>query len=390
MKKICIVTTMWSSINNWIKPFLNEYAKRGVDVSIVCNMDAEYEKNLKEEYPFLHTYPIPFPRGISVFGSITSIRLLTKLFKKEKFDMVQYSTPNASMYASFAAKSAKIPVRLYCQWGMVYVTMGGIKRKIFETIERMVCHFSTQIQPDSKGNLEFCRKEGLYDETKSLVIWNGSAKGLDLTAFDVSKKEEYAKEIKEKYNIPENVPVIGFVGRLGREKGCNELFTAFRSLKEQFPELKLIFVGPIEKEETIEPELLTYFRECDDIIKTGRVTNVEKYTSAMDVFVLPSYREGFGMSVIEASAMEVPVIVTKYPGPSSATEEGVTGISVEVKDVDALTLAIADLLKDSEKRSAMGRAGRIFVEQNFDQKEFIRKYMENRMSLLGIAEDRNC
>ena len=199
MKKICIVTTMWSSINNWIKPFLNEYAKRGVDVSIVCNMDAEYEKNLKEEYPFLHTYPIPFPRGISVFGSITSIRLLTKLFKKEKFDMVQYSTPNASMYASFAAKSAKIPVRLYCQWGMVYVTMSGIKRRIFKTIERMVCHFSTQIQPDSKGNLEFCRKEGLYDETKSLVIWNGSAKGLDLTAFDVSKKEEYAKEIKEKY-----------------------------------------------------------------------------------------------------------------------------------------------------------------------------------------------
>lgn len=383
MKKICIVTTVWSSINNWIKPFLNEYAKRGVDVSIVCNMDAEYEKNLKAEYPFIHTYPMPFPRGINVFGSIKSIRLLKKLFKKEKFDMVQYSTPNASMYASIAAKSAKIPVRLYCQWGMVYVTMSGIKRKIFKTIERMVCRNSTQVQPDSTGNLEFCRKEGFYDETKSLVIWNGSAKGLDLTAFDVSQKAEYAKAIKEKYNIPENVPVIGFVGRLGKEKGCNELFKSFRALKEEFPTLKLLFVGPIEKEDTIEPELLKYFCECDDIIKTGRVTNVEKYTSAMDVFVLPSYREGFGMSVIEASAMEVPVVVTKYPGPSSAMEEGVTGISVSVKDSDALTLAIADLLKDREKSLAMGRAGRTFVEQNFEQKEFIKKYMENRMALLG-------
>lgn len=383
MKKICIVTTVWSSINNWIKPFLNEYAKRGVDVSIVCNMDAEYEKNLKAEYPFIHTYPMPFPRGINVFGSIKSIRLLKKLFKKEKFDMVQYSTPNASMYASIAAKSAKIPVRLYCQWGMVYVTMSGIKRKIFKTIERMVCRNSTQVQPDSTGNLEFCRKEGFYDETKSLVIWNGSAKGLDLTAFDVSQKAEYAKAIKEKYNIPENVPVIGFVGRLGKEKGCNELFKSFRALKEEFPTLKLLFVGSIEKEDTIEPELLKYFCECDDIIKTGRVTNVEKYTSAMDVFVLPSYREGFGMSVIEASAMEVPVVVTKYPGPSSAMEEGVTGISVSVKDSDALTLAIADLLKDREKSLAMGRAGRTFVEQNFEQKEFIKKYMENRMALLG-------
>lgn len=386
MKKICIVTTMWSSIDNWIKPFLNEYAKRGVDVSIACNMDAEYEKKLKKEYPFIHTYPMPFPRGINVLGSIKSIRLLTKLFKKEKFDMVQYSTPNASMYASIAAKSAKIPVRLYCQWGMVYVTMSGIKRKVFKTIERMVCRLSTQIQPDSTGNLEFCRKEGLYDETKSLVIWNGSAKGLDLSAFDVSKKAEYSKEIKEKYNIPENFPVIGFVGRLGKEKGCNELFTAFRALKKAFPTLKLLFVGPIEKEDTIEPELLAYFRECDDIIKTGRVTNVEKYTAAMDVFVLPSYREGFGMSVIEASAMEVPVVVTKYPGPSSAMEEGVTGISVTVKDSYALTIAVADLLENREKSSAMGCAGRTFVEQNFEQKEFIKRYMENRFVLLEGEE----
>lgn len=382
MKKICIVTTMWSSINNWIKPFLNEYAKRGVDVSIVCNMDAEYEKKLKAEYPFVHTYPMPFPRGINVFGSIKSIGLLAKLFKREKFDMVQYSTPNASMYAAFAAKVAGIPARLYCQWGMVYVTMSGVKRKLFETIERLVCHFSTQIQPDSTGNLEFCRRNGFYDEKKSLVIWNGSAKGLDLTAFNISRKEEYAEEIKEKYNISEDAPVIGFVGRLGREKGCNELFSAFRELKGKFPALKLLFVGPIEKENTIEPELLAYFRECDDIIKTGRVVNVEKYISAMDIFVLPSYREGFGMSVIEASAMEVPVVVTKYPGPSSAIIEGVTGVSVEVKDRDALMRAISELLENAEKRAAMGRAGRVFVEESFEQNEFIKRYMGNRMTLI--------
>lgn len=386
MKRICIITTMWSSINNWIKPFLNEYANRGVDVSIACNMDAEYEKKLKEEYPFVHTYPMPFPRGINVLGSIKSITLLMKLFKKEKFDMVQYSTPNASMYGAVASKLCKIPVRLYCQWGMVYVTMGGIKRKVFKTIERIVCCLSTQIQPDSEGNLQFCREQGFYDETKSLVIWNGSAKGLDLTAFDVSKKAEYSKEIKEKYNVPEGVPVIGFVGRLGKEKGCNELFRAFKALKEQFSTLKLLFVGPIEKEDTIEPELLAYFRESDDIIKTGRVMNVEKYTSAMDVFVLPSYREGFGMSVIEASAMEVPVVVTKYPGPSSAMKEGVTGISIPVKDSDALTIAVADLLENREKSIAMGRAGRIFVEQYFEQKEFIKRYMENRLMLLGGDE----
>lgn len=386
MKRICIITTLWSSINNWIRPFLKEYHNRNVDVTIVCNMDKKFEDDLKSEFPFIHTYPIAFPRGINLNGSIKSIYKLIKFFKKEKFDMVQYSTPNASMYASIASKIAKIPIRLYCQWGMVYVTMAGFKRKVFKMIERMVCGLSTEVQPDSEGNLNFCRHEKLYDANKSRVIWNGSAKGLDLTAFDIEKKSEYAKEIKQKYNIPEGVPVIGFVGRLGREKGCNELFRAFQIVKKSFPTAKLLFVGPIEKEDTIEPELLNYFKNCDDIIKTDRVSHVEKYTAAMDVFVLPTYREGFGMSVIEASAMGVPVIVTKYPGPSSAMKDGLTGYSVPVKDVNNLVNYIEKLLNDPALAKKMVVNGRKYVEDRFEQKIFIEKYMENRMELLNSSK----
>ena len=384
MKKICIITTMWSSINNWIKPFLHEYNARGIDVTIVCNMDADYARELKSQYPFVHTYPVPFPRGIDLDGSIKSILVLYKFFRKNRFDMVQYSTPNASMYAAVASKLAGIPVRLYCQWGMVYVTMTGIKRKVFRFIEKMVCRFSTMVQPDSDGNLKFCREQGFYDESKSCVIWNGSAKGLDLSAFDVTQKQAYAKEIREKYGIPEDAPIVGFVGRLGKEKGCNELFRAFQEIKKTVPNAKLLFVGPIEKEESIDPELLEYFWKCDDIIKTDRVTHVEKYTSAMDVFVLPSYREGFGMSVVEASAMEVPVVVTEYPGPSSAMLDGVTGYAVPVQDDKKLCQRILTLLQDEPLRKKMGAAGRKFAEEAFDQKTFISKYMENRTELLKM------
>ena len=149
-------------------------------------------------------------------------------------------------------------------------------------------------------------------------------------------------------------------------------------------------MGPIEKEDTIKPNLLEYFWSCEDIIKTDRVTNVEKYISAMDIFVLPTYREGFGMSVIEASAMAVPVVVTKYPGPSSAMEEGVTGISVDIKNTAQIILAVSSLLEHEEQRIVMGQAGRSFVEHNFEQKEFIKRYMENRMSLLGLKEITKC
>lgn len=383
-KRICICTTLWSSINNWIIPFLNDYNKRGIDVTIVCNMDKEYEQGLKKSYPFIHTHKIDFPRGIDAMGSIKSIWSLYRFFKKEHFDLVQYSTPNASMYGAVTAKMAKVPVRLYCQWGMVYVTMTGFKRRIFETIERMICRFSTQIQPDSYGNLNFCRENGLYDENKSCVIWNGSAKGIDLEAYDIDKKDEYSDEIKTQYNIPQNAPVVGFVGRLGREKGCHELFKAFQNIKKEFPAAKLLFVGPIEKKETMDPDMLEYFETCNDIIKTDRVDHVEKYISAMDVYVLPSYREGFGMGVVEASAMGVPVVVTQYPGPSSAMEEGVTGYSVPVKDVKQLTEYILQFLRDPEMAKRIGMQGRKWVESRFDRKIFIQKYMENRMNLLNL------
>jgi len=243
MKKICIVTTLWSSINNWIKPFLNEYHNNQIDVTIVCNMDEEYEAQLKNEYPFVHTQKMPFPRGISFGGSLKSIIALHKFLKQERFDLIQYSTPNASFYASLASKSCKIPVRLYCQWGMVYVTQTGLKRKIFKWMEKTICKNSTMIQPDSIGNLEFCRKEGFYDERKSCVIWNGSAKGLDLTAYDITKKQAYAAEIKAQHGIKDGELVIGFVGRLGKEKGCNELFTVFRNIKHDCKNAKLLFVS---------------------------------------------------------------------------------------------------------------------------------------------------
>lgn len=385
-KRICIVTTLWSSIDNWIKPFLNEYYRHGIDVTIVCNMDSEYEKKLKSEYPFIHTYAIDFPRGINAIGSLKSIFKLLKFLKKEKFDLVQYSTPNASFYASVASRLVGVPVRLYCQWGMVYVTKKGLTRAITEVLERTTCKCSTNVQPDSTGNLIFCRENGLYDESKSAVIWNGSAKGIDLTAYDIEKKQQFASEIRSRYNIPSDCKVVGFVGRLGREKGCNELFSAFRTLKRTYPDLTLLFVGPIEKEESIDPELLEYFRTESSIVKTGRVSDVPKHMAAMEVCVLPSYREGFGMSVVEASAMGVPVIATKYPGPSCAMRNGETGIEIEIGSDDAIVKAVTSLLENPDRCKEMGVAGRKFAMENFEQKEFINRLINNRLELLGLKK----
>lgn len=385
-KKICIVTTVESSIENWITPFLDEYHKQGIDVTVVCNMTEAQESSLKSRYCYLHTESIDFPRGINFSGSLKSVVSLVKLFKKSHFDLVQYSTPNASMYASIASFLARVPVRLYCQWGMVFMSMSGVRRSVFMTIEKLVCRLSTQVQPDSEGNLDYCRNHGFYDQAKSNVIWNGSAKGLKLDKFDISKKDEFSREIKARYNIPETSPVVGFVGRLGRDKGCNELFSAFRNILTENPKAVLLFVGPLEKRATIDHELLEFFDSCESIIKTDRVADVCKHMAAMDVFVLPSYREGFGMSVVEASAMAVPVITTEYPGPSSAVLPSKTGLVVPVGDAGALESAILKLLDSPALAKKLGENGRSFVVDSFDFEIFKNKLIADRLRLLGLEQ----
>ncbi|MBO5262503.1 MAG: glycosyltransferase [Clostridia bacterium] len=383
MKKICIVTT----ISDTMKAFVLDSAKYlhnvgGYDVTLICDRDENFARELPE---YLHYIPVKIKRGISLSG-FSTMRKLRKIFEKERFDMVQYSTPNASYYASWAAKKAKIPVRLYCQWGMLYISRKGLVRAAFKHLEKKICNNSTYIQPDSFGNLEFCRREGLYGEKNSGVIWNGSAKGVNLEKFDISKKSEYNAEIRQKYGILENDIVIGTVGRLGREKGSNELIKAFEILKRSYPGAKLMLVGPIEKKNTIEPRVLKYFLECEDIIKVGWTNEVEKYLSAMNVFVIPSYREGFGLSAIEASAMAVPVVATEYPGPANVVVNKKTGFRIKIGSVDEIVSAVELILMNEENSAAMAQNAYSYAKVAFDERIFLEKYLENRRRILGDVQ----
>lgn len=380
MRKIAIITTQSSSIDNWIKPFLPAYHEAGVDVSVISSMTDAYKEELLTAYPYVHAFAVNMPRGADFLGSLRSIPALTRLFRREKFDLIQYSTPNASFYSAIAGTLARVPVRLYCQWGMVFVSLSGVKRKIFETIERITCRLSTVVQPDSEGNLNFCRENGFYSAEKSGIIWNGSAKGVDLQKFDIAKKDEYRAAIRRQYGIGERDRVLGFVGRLGRDKGCNELFAAFQTLAERYDDLKLLFVGPIEKEDTIEQ--IDYFHNEERIVKTGRVPDVWRYYAAMDLFILPSYREGFGMSVVEAEAMGVPVLVTDIPGPTNGMQSGVTGETIPVRDADAIVRRVCALFDSPDTLARYAAAGPAFARERFDANTFCKKLIEDRLRRL--------
>ena len=378
MKKICICTTVPSTIRAFILDSVRYiHENTDWDISFICDYDEDFEKSLPD---YIHYYPVKMERGISLSG-LKAIREFKKIFKREKFDLVQYSTPNASLYASIAANSAKIPVRLYCQWGIVFAGFSGIKRKILKAEEKFVCKKSTAVKPDSKSNLKFAISEGLYSDEKGSVVWNGSASGVNLDKFDITKREEYRKIIRDKYKIDNSTFVFGFVGRVTRDKGINELLSAFDRISEKCENSVLMIVG--RNELTQENDL--YLKACynDRIIFVGETGIVEQYLSAMDCYVLPSYREGFGMGVIEAEAMGLPVIVSDIPGPTDAMLENQTGLVVKKQDVDTLSEAMTELYDDKAKCDEFGKRGLAFVRECFDQKKLFEQLLIDRKNLLN-------
>ncbi len=379
MKKICFITTIPATLRGFVIKTA-EYLHNNTDwdISFICDYDEKFAKELPE---YIHYLPVPMERGMSLSG-IKAIFETRKIFKREKFDLIQYSTPNASFYASVGGWLAKVPVRLYCQWGMAYIGFYGIKRKIFKFIEKTVCYFSTHIEPDSPSNLNFAHSEGLYSKNKGSVIWNGSACGLNTEKFDYSKRDDYRNSIREQYNIPNNAFVFGFVGSITRDKGINELLAAFKSLCTDYQNVYLMIVGEPDKEESLNKELIDWSKNEANIIYTGKSRVVEQNDSAMDAFVLPSYREGFGMVVIEAEAMGTPVIVTDIPGPTDAMRDGETGIVVKKKDVTSLAAAMKFLLENPQITKQYGINAAKFAREKFEQKTFFKQHLQKRKELL--------
>ena len=380
MKKICFVTTVSLTIRAFVLPIIR-YLSEHTDweITVICHEDPQLQEQLPEGVRYI---PVTMQRGISV-GGIKAMRQMVKIFRREKFDMVQYSTPNASFYASIAAKRARTPVRLYCQWGIAYVGFAGIKRRIFKALEKMICKRSTWIEPDSFGNLKFSHEEGLYPENKGAVVWSGSACGVNLQKFDISRKAEWRNAIREQYGIGENDFVHGFIGRITGDKGVNELFEAGKKILQENPDAWLMLVGYLEKEETVSQELLQWAQNEKRVLFCGYTDVVEQYLSAMDVYILPSYREGFGSAVVEAEAMGVPVIVTDIPGPTDAMLQNRTGIVVEKGDANSLYKGMRKMQDDAEMRMQFAQKAHAFAAEHFEQTQLEEYILEDRKRLMN-------
>jgi glycosyltransferase involved in cell wall biosynthesis len=378
--KICGITTRPATSRFMVESF--SYLKEnGFEPCIICQYDKNLENLLGEKG--IKYIPLPMKSGnVNPIEVVKRTYQLYGIFNKYKFDIIQYASCNASLYSCIAGWLSHVPERILCQWGLTYLGYEGVKRIVFRAIERLTCYFSTVIQPDSHTNLQFAIDEKLFRKGKGSVIWNGSACGLDFSRFDVSLKSKWKEEIRCEFAIRNDSKVFGFVGRIVRDKGVNELLGAFLKYQKDDQNSYLLMMGPKDGMDEIEPDLKSKVLANSHIIFAGPRNDINRCYAVLDYMVLPSYREGFGMVVLEAAAMKVPVISSNILGPTDFVKDCETGLVCDVKSTESLyhvMLKTRDL--SSVKYRDLCENAYKQAKENFEQSIFNHKVLEDRLFL---------
>jgi lipopolysaccharide/colanic/teichoic acid biosynthesis glycosyltransferase len=308
---------------------------------------------------------IPMEREIHLLRDFLSLWKLYRAMRTIRPELVDVSTPKAGLLGSMAAMLAGVPCRVYTLRGLRMETATGFKRLILYLAERIACACSHRVSPVSESLRRRAIDLKLVRPEKARSLGNGSC-GVDTQRFTPKNRAtEQVVELRRSLGLKGNEIVIGFVGRFVKDKGIRELVVAFRELSASRPNLRLLLVGDFENGDPVEPEIRQYIETTPEILTPGFVSDTAPYYALMDVFVLPTYREGFPGVPLEAQASAVPVITTNATGAVDSVRDGVTGLVVPVKDAKALTWAIDTMLRKPEMRLDMGHAGRKWMEQDF-------------------------
>jgi glycosyltransferase involved in cell wall biosynthesis len=259
----------------------------------------------------------------------------------------------------------RVPKRIFTCRGFRFESERGFKRVLLKSLDKLTSSFAHKVICISPSVKEFGVKQGVLSEQKSFVIQHGSSNGLCLERFN-SLKISWEKKIniKEKLSLGDTF-VFGFIGRLVKDKGIEELLKAFDNINKEYNKTSLIVLGSTKSSTSYEKNLILHYKNHTGIRWVGFVENVNEYIAIMDVFVMPTYREGFGIALLEAAAMGKPVISTNVTGAKDAVKNNYNGLLVSHKSISDLENAMLKLYKDNSLKEKLGKNG-IEWARNFD------------------------
>jgi glycosyltransferase involved in cell wall biosynthesis len=340
-------------------------ADHGFLVSCVSAPGPEQAEFLARES--VPVYTVPMTRVISPFRDLRSLWQLARLLRRLRPTIVHAHTPKGGLLGMLAAGFARTPVRVYHMRGLPIMSARGARRALLSLAERLSCRLADRVICVSHGLRRLAIAEGLCPEEKIVTLLGGSGNGVDSAGeFNpAGAAEQEGTELRRSLGIAPRDQVIGFIGRLVRDKGIIELAEAWSALRDRFSEAHLLLAGPEENRDAVPPRTIASLRQDPRVHLLGRISSPRRVYAASDLIVLPSHREGFPNVALEAAAMRRAVVATRIEGCDEAVVDGLTGALVPVGDARALAAAMETYLRDRGLRDRHGSAGQERVRQEF-------------------------
>jgi glycosyltransferase involved in cell wall biosynthesis len=359
------VTTVPVSLHTFLRAQARHVRGLGFDVHAISSPGSDLERFEHQEGVAVHA--VRMTRQVSPANDLLALYHLWRKLRELRPTIVHAHSPKGGLLGMTAAVLAGVPVRVYHIRGLPHATSRGLRRMVLVAAERVSCRLAHRVLAVSRSMRDIAIGAGLCAPEKIRVLLGGSGNGVDAAGRFRPPTAAARAAARERLGIPAGALVVGFVGRIGRDKGIIELGAAWARLREEIPSAHLLLVGPDEREQSLPRALEDELRADPRVHLPGEVGETPPMYAAMDVVALPSYREGMPNVALEAAAMELPIVATAIPGCVDAVVDGVTGTLVPVHDAGALRRELQRYLEDPARRAAHGASARRRVLSDFGQ-----------------------
>ena len=367
MKKIIRATTAPQSLTGFCTGLLRELSNK---YEVVALSSPGPEMQVIEKQEGVRTIAVPMERRISLLKDLKALCMLVRVFAKERPDMIHSMTPKAGLLCMVAAWITRVPVRVHTFTGLVFPTAVGLKKRVLMLTDKLTCACATHVIPEGEGVKRDLVNHHITKKPMK-VLGYGNIRGVDMDYYSRNADVQAAAGgLRDESRF-----TFLYVGRIVRDKGINELVSAFQKLFQDFPQVRLVLVGAREDDlDPIPPSTVDVIERSENIFAVGRKEGVDllAWYAAADCFVFPSYREGFPNTVLEAGAMGLPCIVTDINGSREIITDGYNGLIVPPRDEDTLNQAMRLMVDNPQERERMASVARGRIAMRFEQK-FVRQ-----------------
>ena len=365
--KLLRVTTVPISLQAFCSGLVRDLRLDGYEVVAVSSPGQELIDFAQQEG--VRAIAVPMERHISPMKDLKSLWQMWRLFRREKPDIVHSMTPKAGLISMMAAWFARVPVRIHTFTGLVFPTSAGLKRRLLMATDWLTCACATHVIPEGEGVKADLLNYGITKKPLR-VLGYGNVRGIDL--------DYYAPEESSlRPTIEQGKFTFVFVGRLVGDKGINELVRAFSRLNKDYPDTRLVLIGPQEAElDPVKPETMAEIEHNPAIEAKGAQKDVRPFYAEADALVFPSYREGFPNVVIDAGAMGLPSIVTDINGSREIIIEGKNGTIIPSRDTASLYEAMKRFVENPDEVKRMAANARPLIASRYEQ-SYVRQCLKD-------------